>query len=177
MFRLPVVMMKFRLTRFNIYLVLALAGVWGAGCKTAEERQESSLRLHLEAPSYYNKTNVVAPIGRAHPFQVTVDREPFLFENNITAAKVVEERGGFEIELQFDQKGTWLLEQYTTANKTRRVAVFAIFGESRWLAAPLITRRVSDGKFTFSPDATREEADRIVRGLNRVAWLFEHGRR
>ena len=86
MFRLPVVMMKFRLTRFNIYLVLALAGVWGAGCKTAEERQESSLRLHLEAPSYYNKTNVVAPIGRTRPFQVTVDREPFLFENNITAA-------------------------------------------------------------------------------------------
>ena len=106
-----------------------------------------------------------------------MDREPFLFENNITAAKVVEERGGFEIELQFDQKGTWLLEQYTTANKTRRVAVFAIFGESRWLAAPLITRRVSDGKFTFSPDATREESERIVRGLNRVAWLFEHGRR
>jgi hypothetical protein len=32
-----------------------------------------------------------------------------------------------------------------------------------------MTKRIVDGKLVFTPDATREEADRIVRGLNKIA--------
>ena len=42
------------------------------------------------------------------------------------------------------------------------------FGEMRWLAAPMITRQIQDGIFVFTPDASREEAERIVRGVNNV---------
>lgn len=184
--------MKFGLTGFNTYLLAALAPghrlrwavCWTtlavavcAGCKTAEQKQESALRLYLEVTPNPTTTNVLAMIGRTRPFPVYVEKEPFLYENNVASAKVSDVMGGFEIELQLDQKGTWLLEQYTTANKTRHIAVFSIFGEGRWLAAPLITRRIADGKLSFTPDATREEAERIVRGLNRVAKLVEQGRR
>jgi hypothetical protein len=41
--------------------------------------------------------------------------------------------------------------------------------ESRWLAAPVIPRRISNGVLTFTPDASREEADLIAIGLNNVA--------
>ena len=33
----------------------------------------------------------------------------------------------------------------------------------------MIAQRIPDGYFTFTPDATRAEAQRIVRGLNNVA--------
>jgi hypothetical protein len=39
---------------------------------------------------------------------------------------------------------------------------------SAWLAAYLIRERDSSGIFRFSPDATREETQRIVRGLKNV---------
>ncbi len=40
--------------------------------------------------------------------------------------------------------------------------------ESAWLAAVLIRDRVSNGLFRFTPDATRKECNRIVRGLRNV---------
>jgi len=169
--------MKFRWPWFNLYLLAPLAVALGAGCKTSEPKEESTLRLHLEATPSRFASNLLAVVDRAHPFPVQVEKEPFLYENNVASAKVVDARGGFEIEVQLDQKGSWLLEQYTTANKTRRIVVFSMFGQPRWLAAPVITRRISDGNFSFTPDATREEAERIVRGLNRVAKLVDTGRR
>jgi hypothetical protein len=39
---------------------------------------------------------------------------------------------------------------------------------SGWLAAVLIRDRISDGLFRFTPDASREEGNRIVRGLRNV---------
>jgi hypothetical protein len=40
--------------------------------------------------------------------------------------------------------------------------------ESGWLAAVLIRQRISSGVFRFTPDATRAEGARIVRGLRNV---------
>ena len=77
--------------------------------------------------------------------------------------------GGYSISVQFDKEGTWLLEQYTTGNKGKRVAIAAEFGEMRWLGAPVMTQRIGNGLFVFAPDASREEAERIVGGLNNLA--------
>jgi murein DD-endopeptidase MepM/ murein hydrolase activator NlpD len=41
--------------------------------------------------------------------------------------------------------------------------------DGRWLAAPIITRRISNGVLVFTPDCSREEADQLVLGLNNVA--------
>lgn len=40
--------------------------------------------------------------------------------------------------------------------------------ESGWLAAVLIRRRIANGEFIFTPDASRAEGIRIVRGLRNV---------
>jgi hypothetical protein len=39
---------------------------------------------------------------------------------------------------------------------------------SGWLAAVLVRQRISNGAFRFTPDASRAEGDRIVRGLRNV---------
>jgi len=77
--------------------------------------------------------------------------------------------GGFGIRLQFNRHGALVLDTMTTSHRGQRVAIFAHFNEARWLAAPLISRRLVNGEFIFTPDATREEAERIVLGLNNVA--------
>ena len=72
-----------------------------------------------------------------------------------------------------ERRGKWLLEQKTTTNPGKHIAIFAEWGkklkESRWLAAPVIPRRISNGVLTFTPDATREEMEQLVLGLNNLA--------
>src|SRR5437016_7983103 len=165
-----------RWTRFNMYLCAACATALFCGCQTPEskhKKQLSTLRLHLEVNPDATARNQVVPVYRENPVSITVEKSFFLSEVNITEAKVVDAVGGFEIRLQFDREGTWLLEQYSTANLGRRVVIFSQFGEdlkqTRWLAAPKLSRRITDGFFTFTPDASREEAEDIVLGLNNVA--------
>jgi len=88
----------------------------------------------------------------------------------VQQAVLVDWQGTFDIQVKFDWHGTLVLDNVTTSNPGRRIAVFSQFGkEGRWLAAPRPERRISDGTLTFTPDATREEAERIVRGINNLA--------
>lgn len=173
--------------RFNTYLSLLVALCWLAGgCQSSAKKknpekfapQASTLRFHLEANRDGTERNFPVLVHRAQSFQVNVERDPFLSEFNVTKAGVVDDAlGGFNLFIQFDRKGTWLLEQYTTAHKGRRIAIFSHFahptekgkGEARWLAAPLITKRITDGTFAFTPDASRAEAESIAAGLNKIA--------
>jgi len=72
------------------------------------------------------------------------------------------------LKLQLGQQGSWLLEQYTVSNKGRRIAVNAQLDDFHWIAAPLINKRISDGVFTFAPETSREEAEKLVLGLNKA---------
>lgn len=161
-----------RPSRFNTYLLLALCLSLTGGCQTAESKRKNeltTLRLHLEVNADGTQHNEPVPIYRAKPILVNVEKKPFVDEGNMAKAEVIDVLGGFAIQIQFDRQGTWLLEQYSTANKDRHIAIFSQFGETRWLAAPVISQRIANGLFTFTPDATREEAERIVLGLNNVA--------
>jgi preprotein translocase subunit SecD len=165
--------------RFNVYLLIACAALLACGCrstKTKEEKQKekqvSTLRLHMEVTASTDAFSVAVPIFREKPVMINVDKDPFLTEVNVEEANVVDVMGGFELQIKFDHEGAMLLENYTTANPGRHIAVFSLFGktkeESRWLAAPAISKRISNGVLTFTPDATREEAEKIALGLNNV---------
>jgi len=162
--------------RFNIYLTVALTAAFVPGCQTttsSRKKEVSTLRLHLETNPVETAGNLAVPVYRANPVMVCIEKMPFLEERNVAEAKIVDALGGFAIQIQFDHEGTWLLEQYSTARKGRRYAIFSQFGdtaaEARWLAAPLVAQRITNGMLVFTPDATHEEAERIVRGLNNVA--------
>jgi hypothetical protein len=162
-----------RFLRFNAYLVITLLALSGAGCQALKKKEASTLRVHLEVNPDGTDKNGPVPVYRQNPVYVNVENSAFLTEANIAKASVVEAMGSFQIMIQYDRRGMWLLEQYSTANRGRRMAIFSTFGQARWLAAPVLQKRITDGLLVFTPDATREESERIVRGLSNVARTMQ----
>jgi len=169
--------MKSRFAAFNTYL---LAAILLCSCKSSEERKEaanarkekkevSTVRFHLEARGDTTERSETVPILRASPIPVKIVKESFLDERDVLKASIIDAVGGFSIVIQFDKHGTFVLDAISTANKGKRIAIMTEAGDRRWLAAPVIPQRITDGVLTFTPDATREEAIRIVRGLNNLS--------
>ncbi|MBI4660458.1 MAG: hypothetical protein HY735_16600 [Verrucomicrobia bacterium] len=154
---------------FNIYLLIIASSLL-TGCETTQSnkrgKEASTLRLHLQANSDGTPHTTTASVYREKPIQVPISSNPFLTEIDLESAAVVEVQGGFAIQVQFNRHGALLLENVTTVSRGRHIAILSQFTETRWLAAPLISRRITDGTLVFTPDASREEADRIVRGLS-----------
>jgi hypothetical protein len=168
--------MVIRAARFNTYLMLVLVSCLAAGCQNAEykrKQQKAVLRLHMEVLKDGTSFNQPVIVGRNSPISVNVEKTPFLTEDFVASAKIVEVLGGYSLQIKFDRRGTLLLEQYTAANPRRRVAIFSQFGakldRARWLAAPVIPRRISDGVLTFTPDTDLKETEEIELGLNNHA--------
>jgi hypothetical protein len=174
-------MMVVRRHRFNLYFVALLSVVVVTACKSPEKKLVSALRLHLEVNREKTGRSNPVPIYRGQPVLVNLQVEPFLTEGLVREAKVVDDLGGFSLHIAFERRGTWLLEQYTTANIGKRIGVYAEFNNPpgaktntlRWLAAPMITRPTTNGVFVFTPDASRDECAALVVGLNNLAKKLE----
>lgn len=187
-------MMKICPLRFNINLWLGLAMLLaglGGGCRTAEpetpsaaapartsksRKEASTLRFHYVINPDGTPRCLPITVYRRHPMTFHIDRSPFLWEANLVKAEVVTNDGAYGLRVTFDRSGAIALESVTTAQRSRHIAIYSDFGESRWLAAPLITQPATNGVFEFTPDATLEETHRIARGLNNLArkkgtWL------
>jgi preprotein translocase subunit SecD len=163
--------MMIKFVRFNIYLCLGLGLIFLAtGCQSSKKKKDvTTLELHLEVNKDGAEDNVTVPIFRDQPVYVNVDKEFFLDTPDISEAKVVDDLGGFKLRLQFNWRGTLILNSVTSANLGKRIGVVCHFGKNRWLAAPVIRRQITDGVLEFTPDASREEADEIAKGLNTAA--------
>ncbi|MGC8829236.1 MAG: SecDF P1 head subdomain-containing protein [Verrucomicrobiia bacterium] len=183
--------MNIILGRFNIILMatLILVAMGVIGCahnKGASGRNDSApkpkksmwkdatqISFHVEMNPDGSDRCVQAKIYRNNPITLVVDRSPVLHEGFIERADVIDFMGTYAIRIKFDRTGTLLLDNVTTSNKGRHLAIFCYFTDARWIGAPLITQRISDGVFVFTPDATRDETERIVRGLNNVAKAIQ----
>ncbi len=164
--------MKVLARRFNIYLALVVLFGLACGCQTTKKTQTAALRVHIETSPDPAGTSQTISVVRSDPVLVTIKSEPILTEASIISAKVIEATGGFAIEIKFDENGTWLLEQYSAANPGGHFVIFGQWGDKRadgrWLANPVISRRISDGRLVFTPDCSREEADQLALGLSNV---------
>jgi hypothetical protein len=162
--------MRIRARRFNLYFVAVLAAITTAGCgeKYHEKHQLSTLRVYLETSG--EKTGRPVAVSRSEQVMFNVENEPFLTEVLVKKAEVLNTLGGFGLSVEFDRKGSWLLEQYSSGNKGKHLVIFSAFvppgtnriNEGRWLAAPTIQQRMTDGRISFTPEA-------IARGLNNLA--------
>ena len=170
--------MVIRLVQFNLKLLL-VAGLLGLiGCRTPEKKAESqkaTLRLHVETNPYPPDQSEKVKVLRGLPMTINIEKAPFLNESHIAAAQVLETGDdSFLIMVKFNQRGQWLLEQYTASNLKRRLAIRSQFRVStnvydRWIAAPVITKPIHDGVISFTPDADRTEAKAMVQGWNNVS--------
>jgi hypothetical protein len=169
--------MNFYTRRFNLYLLMLLA-VASGGCGTFGKKSPEKvavIRVHLEAPvSVPDKTQTVTLL-RNNPVVVTIDADPILTEQNLLAAALIETPGGYAVKLQFDETGGWMIEQATASNLGKHLVIFGQWGEKvsegRFLAIPLITGRNPTATLTFTPDADRDETQKLVDGLNTLAKL------
>ena len=164
--------MTLPLVRFNIILALFL--LITAGCKTTEEKKKakeaSFLRFHVETNVDGTQHNAQVAVYRANPMLLGVERDAALDEGFMDKVEMVtvDEFGSHAIKITFNEQGTKRLDYLTSSFKGRRLVIHGKWTESRWLAAPLITKRITNGVFIFTPDASREETERIVSGLNNV---------
>jgi hypothetical protein len=167
--------MKIGFWAFNTYLLLLAALM--LGCQSTRKKELSTFRIHVETNLDGSGHNGPVTIGRSDPFTVNVEKTPFITERHVENASVIDGLGGFQIMVQLNQQGVWLLEQYSLAAREKRAVIFSNFGEPRWLAAPKLSRRISDGVLVFTPDASRAEADRLARGLNNLVKQIKKGNR
>ena len=169
--------MNFFMRRFNLYLLLLGGGWLAAGCQLADRmnREPAALRVHLQNPETVSAGETVQVL-RSQPMLVHIAADPILTEFHVSGAKLVESAGGFAVEIQFNRTGALMLEQYTSANPGKHFAIFGQWSDKaadgRWLAAPLISHRIANGQLSFTPDASREEAEQLVLGLNNAAKKF-----
>ena len=152
-----------RLTGFNHFLAACFLLAALCACETTSsgkknpKKDATLLRLHIEATPDPREHTVKILALRATPIELTINTTPFLDEANILKASVMDVVGGFAIRLEYDHQGALILDNYTSTMRGRRIVVFSKWTEDRWLAAPMINKRVTDGVVTFTPDATREE--------------------
>jgi preprotein translocase subunit SecD len=167
---------------FNSILAIVLTvALVLTGCKTPtpEEKMQSLVRIHLEVNRDSREMGVskTITIFRSQPTTMHVMNMPFLAETELEKAEVINTLGGFALSLKFTPTGGRVIEQISATNPGKRFAIYIQFGEKltdtntmqgRWLAAPKVNGRISDGMMIFTPDCSREEADKIVLGLNNV---------
>lgn len=168
--------MKFHCGRFNLYLAALLAAALaacettGPGSAQKGSAELATVRLHLETHA--------DPTGIGIGQQVTVGREQpqtlyiggaLLGEPNLASAELWDGNDGqYAIRLQFDSEGARTLETLSMSYRGKRLAIMSQFPQPRWIGTVRMDRRISDGGILFRPDATREEAQRIVSGLNKA---------
>lgn len=176
--------MKICYPRFNIIL-LVLCCLALVGCKTTKsEEKKAEAKKVADAKKKYKKERVMLqfylagmPVSggrnislRDGAIHLSVEAQPFLDFRNIVDAQLVEDQLGYAIQVQFDNRGAFALDTVTTAHRGRNIAVSATRPEEqpKWIAAPIIHRGNSSGYLTFTPDMSREEAERIVHGIRNV---------
>lgn len=167
--------MNFSAGRFNLYLwTLGLSLLLAAGCATGKksDKQIAALRVHMQSTENISSGEKITVL-RSQPMLVPIVADPILTESHVASASLLETPGGFAVEIKFNQTGIWMLEQYTGSNPGKHLAIFGQWSDKlvdgRWLAAPVISHRIANGVLSFTPDASREEAEQFVKGLNNVA--------
>jgi preprotein translocase subunit SecD len=168
--------MNFYARGFNLYLLLLAVTLAAAGCQSDKDKAAkhlASLRIHLENRAQLPGSGKTVSVIRANPVLVTINTEPVLTEAGIVRADLLDSPVGFAVQVKFDEEGAFTLEQYTSAYEGKHFVIFGQWSEdstnSRWLAAPLISHRIINGVFAFTPDASHEEAKQLVIGLNNMA--------
>lgn len=168
--------MNFCRLRFNLYLLGVVLALAISGCSTFHHKKKDPvaiLRIHVESESSAMLATTNVAVVRSQPVTVNIATDPILTEADVVAARLVDAGGGFAIDLKFEEGAGWRLEQTTAANPGKHLAIYGHWGEQptdgRWLAAPFIARRNATGELMFTPDASREEAETLVKGLNALA--------
>ena len=166
---------------FNIILVMAAAG-FTSGCKTSlkkrlKKEEISTLECYLETHKGLGPRSKEVSIGRTNPVRFLIEAGPVVQQHNVLKAELWDTKdGGIAIRCELDRWGRASLRNVSLLHRGKRLAVHSNFPEGRWLDAIPIESSMADGVLIIYPDASEEEAKRIVSGLNKLAEALEEDR-
>ena len=192
--------MKSWLRSFNIYL-LAAGAVFAGGCSSMHRLNPNKDYATLSVfPEGRPADSLPVQVGW-NKTPMYIEAAPILTEDDVSKATLVDHPDGtYEIQLTFTDEAKMLLEMHTIGKQGKHLVIFAKFppkgwkepeggapatGEnaqpgqpriSAWLAAPLIPQNgIANGSLRFAPEASHEEAERIVLGWNNMAKALHKG--
>jgi hypothetical protein len=180
-------------------LVIVAAGCHALHLDSLDMKKEySTLRVYLESANGSSSGGSTVLVTR-DKIPMVVDPEPFLTEEDLAKATLVDNPDGtYAIRVQFNDHGTLVLDMQTTSSRGRNLVIYSQWPPrgwkeptnqkeadtakaaeadptkprmKGWLSAVLIRRGITGGSFQFTPDATHEESERIVRGLNNMVKM------
>jgi len=154
-------------------MALAILASGCSGLFHHKKEQVGILRVHIESESSAQGQTKSITVLRSQPVLINIFTDPVLTEADVLSARLLDTPGGFAVEIKLDETASWRLEQYTAINPGKHLVVFAQWSDKkddgRWLAAPIIVRRMASGTLLFTPDASHEEMQKWVEGLNITA--------
>ena len=170
--------MNFYTRRFNLYLLPWLVCLLVSGCALWHHSDKNKavgiVRVHVESDNSNAGSTKDITFPRSEPIKFNIQTDAILTEADIVGARLFDTPGGgFAVELKFAETAGWRLQQYTAASPGKHLAIFAQWGkaltEGRWVAAPLIAHPIANGTLTFTPDASRQELEQWIKGLDAEA--------
>ncbi len=135
-------------------------------CVTKPPKNMTTLRIHVPATEASSPQRRMQVAIRVPELTLQVDAQPVLTEADLDHAQVTGEGENLGLRLYFNTHGTIVLDT-VSLNYRSQMLVIMINGAA--IGAPLIKDRIVDGVFEFTPDLSREQAEKIVAGLNATA--------
>jgi len=150
--------------------MLLLLGL--TACHTGPPKDAVTLRMHLPASPALQPTRRMMVEVHTPAMSLQVDRLPVLSENDLDHAELVGEGENYDMRLTFTTHGTIVLDTVTINARGQQLVIML---NNIAVAAPMLSHRIADGVFEFTPDMPREEAEKVVKGLmESVKWLAKH---
>lgn len=129
--------------------------------------------MHLPANDSIPASRRVSIVLRTPALSLQINSIPVLREADLDGAELTGEGEDFQMRLLFNTHGTIELDRVSNNNRDELLVVFI---NDKPVAAPQLKRRIVDGILEFTPDLTREEAEKLVEGLRAtIAYLKKKG--
>jgi preprotein translocase subunit SecD len=147
-------------------LIVAAAAFVFAGCALFGRREQTTLRFHEQVSSALPETRVRTVELPQLGMRVTISPFPTLSENDIKSAELMPTAGGSAVMLHFDMHGESVLDEMTTRLRGQYVVIYL---DADPVAAWLVDRRITDGRFLLEGSFNDEQAKQLVDDLNRMS--------
>ena len=138
-------------------------------CASKLPKDAATLSMHLPASAGLPESRRIPLIVPNPHLTLEVDSFAVLTERDLDKVDLKGQGEEFLIRLVFNTHGTITLDSVSNNNRDEMLVVLI---NGRPVAAPRLKRRIVDGTFEFTPDLSREEAEKVVKGLNLAAEYY-----